>query len=62
MANSNATPFDCPTLQHLNADRSTIDPASPLELSNKWHSTFEASVSNEEIDSSFTNTVSGKTS
>ncbi|KAF8128629.1 hypothetical protein EV363DRAFT_1451618 [Boletus edulis] len=51
MANSNATPFDCPTLQHLNVDPSTIDTASPLELSNKWLSAFEASVSNEEIDS-----------
>lgn len=47
----NVAPFDCPTLQCLNVDASSIDAASPLELSNKWLSAFEASISNEDLGS-----------
>lgn len=48
---SNVATFDCPTLQRLNVDASSIDTASPLQLSNKWLSAFEVSMSNDDLDS-----------
>ena len=48
---SNVAPFDCPTLQDLDVDPSTIDKAaSPLEITNTWVSSFSASISNKELD------------
>ena len=51
MADSNAAPFDCPTLQHLDVDEFSIDTVTPLEPTNKWLSAFQASTSNGDIDS-----------
>ncbi|KAI9567756.1 hypothetical protein HD554DRAFT_2023427 [Boletus coccyginus] len=51
LSDVNAAPFDCPTLQRLNVNGSSIDTTSPLELANKWLSAFEASISNEDLDS-----------
>ncbi|KAF8558672.1 FAD/NAD(P)-binding domain-containing protein [Imleria badia] len=50
-SNLNAAPFDCPTLQHLNVDPSTIYTTSRFETSNKWFSAFAASISSEDLDS-----------
>ena len=51
LSDLNAAPFDCPTLQHLNVDPSTIDTVSPLVITNKWLSAFEASISSEDLNS-----------
>jgi hypothetical protein len=51
LSDLSAAPFDCPTLQYLNVDPTSIDTASPLEPTNKWLSAFEASISNEDLDS-----------
>ena len=51
LSDLSVAPFDCPTLQHLNVDASSINTASPLELSTKWLSALEINVSNEDLDS-----------
>ena len=51
LSDLNAAPFDCPTLQHLDVDPTSIDTASPLEPTNRWLSAFETSISNGDLDS-----------
>ncbi|KAF8843430.1 FAD/NAD(P)-binding domain-containing protein, partial [Paxillus ammoniavirescens] len=48
------TPFDCPTIDHLNVDKSCIEGVSALEEATKWLSAFATSVSNQDHESTIT--------
>ncbi|KAG9308310.1 hypothetical protein JVU11DRAFT_12074 [Chiua virens] len=52
MSSLNTAPFDCPTLQQLSVDGSSVDTQSwcPLGEANKWLSAFKASVSKCELE------------